>query len=84
MLNISLFYYRGSNLRGHSRFHHGNAEQYWDGGILSTTPQCFFYHDYPNRLVIESSVGHDYEVRDAKGRGDGRMAGIVRGTLGVS
>ena len=24
----NLFYYRGSNLRGHSRFHHGNSEQY--------------------------------------------------------
>ena len=60
----NLFYYRGSNLRGHSRFHHGNSEQYWDGGILNTTPQCFSYHDYPSGLVIESSAGHDYEVRD--------------------
>ena len=61
----SLFYYWGSNLRSHSRFHHGNAEQYWDGSILSTTPQCFSYYDYPSRLVIESSAGHDYEVRDS-------------------
>ena len=60
----NLFYYWGSNLRGHSRFYHGNTEQYWDGSILSTTPQCFSYHDYPSRLVIESSAGHDYEVRD--------------------
>ena len=49
--NHNLFYNQGSNLRCHSPFHHGNAEQYCDGGILSTTPQCFFYNDYPSGLV---------------------------------
>ena len=27
--------------------------------------QRFSYHDYPNKLVLVSSVGHDYKVRDS-------------------
>ena len=68
-VNPNLFYYWRSNLRGHSHFHHGNAEQYLDDGILSTIPQCFSYYNYASWLEIESSAGHDYEVRDYQSNG---------------
>jgi len=36
----------------------------WYSEHYTTLKQCFSYHDYPNKLVVVSSAGHDYEVRD--------------------